>query len=214
MSIKAAVQILLFVNLINGTVWADNTISVDQVGDTNQITITQASPNTTVSLQLRNGGNIVGITQGSAGDSGGHSQSLYINGTENIIDTTQLNMGGVDSGHLLSATILGNANRLTVLQQDNTTKTQNVTINGNSNVMNLTQSGTGAHSLTATLNGNGNSLTSSQTGSGSHSATIELTNGGGPSSLDLSQSGSTNKSYSLSQTCLNPAGCSASVSQH
>lgn len=224
MLIRAAARQLRFVSLtnwiltilfiVNPPALAENSVYVDQVGDNNIITITQETPSSTASVQLYNQRNSVNVTQGGALDSGGHTSNIYINGVDNILNVTQFNMGDVDSGHILNTTILGNANQVSALQKDAKTKIQTLNINGNTNMISAVQQDAGNHSLSVTLNGNGNSVTSSQRGSGSHTAIIELTNGGGSSSLDLSQSGSTNKSYSLTQNCLNPAGCSASVTQH
>jgi hypothetical protein len=223
-SIKAAAQQLRFVSptnwlltlllMVDPSALAENTVYVDQIGDNNAISITQETHSSTASVQLYNHGNSVSVTQGGVLDSGGHAAHIYINGLDNILNATQLNMGDVDSGHILNATILGNANQISSLQKDAKTKIQTLNINGNTNMISAIQQDAGNHSLSITLNGSGNSVTSSQTGSGSHTAIIDLTNGGGASSLDLSQSGATNKSYSLTQTCFNPAGCSASVTQH
>lgn len=61
--------------------------------------------------------------------------------------------------------------------------------------------------------GNNNSVTASQEGLGNHSANIRLENNGGPSSIIIQQSGVTNKSYSIQQSCMNPAGCSVIIIQ-
>lgn len=224
MSIKAAAPRLQYVSLTNCVLslvflmdppaLAETSVYIDQVGDSQTVTITQHTPSATASVQVLGGSNSVSVSQGGEGDSGGHSASVYVNGLDNIISSSQLNLGAVDSGHILNATVLGNTNKITAVQQDASTKTQTLSINGNNNIISTKQMDTGNHTLSVTLSGDGNSVTSSQSGSGSHSASINLTNGGGPSSLTLSQSGSTNQSYSLTQTCLNPAGCSASVSQY
>ena len=79
--------------------------------------------------------------------------------------------------------------------------------------MTTNQKDTGNHYLDINLTGNGHNVNAVQEGTGSHAATIQFTNSGGASSLNLNQSGSTNQTYSIQQSCVNAAGCSATVTQ-
>jgi len=83
---------------------------------------------------------------------------------------------------------------------------------GSGNSINITQTDNWKQ-FELQIIGNNNSVSVSQEGLGNHSANIRLENNGGPSSIVIHQSGVTNKSYSIQQTCTNPAGCSVSVTQ-
>jgi len=85
------------------------------------------------------------------------------------------------------------------------------TITGNSNTITAVQEGAGNHYLENKLTGNGNSVLANQSGSTANKANIDLTNAGGAASVDLQQSGG--KSFTIIQSCTNPAGCSTVIRQ-
>ncbi len=191
-----------------------NTITTRQ-GDTIDTTgrnVLQLDVNGSVNtLNLNQGRSTLGTADGS--ESGGHFQSINIAGLSNSLTTAQDNLGGSQSGHFLNLAITGNYNTATLQQLQNTAKTQFTTIIGNSNAVTTTQTGTGAHFLDLNLTGNSHSVTTHQSGTGNHSATIGLTNAGGPATLNMTQQGSLNQTYSILQSCMNPAGCSTSIVQ-
>jgi len=81
------------------------------------------------------------------------------------------------------------------------------------NTVTTNQKDGGQHYLDISLTGNGHSVNTTQEGAGNHAATINFTNSGGASSLNLNQSGTTNQTYSIQQSCTNPAGCATTISQ-
>ena len=194
-------------------------------GDSNTVTIRQGDAVDTtgrnvVQLDLNGNANTLALNQGrnTAGnadgqESGGHFQSINLSGLSNSLTTAQDNLGGSASGHFLNLAITGNYNTMNFRQLQNTAKTQFTTILGNSNTVSTIQTGTGAHFLDLSLTGNGHNVTTNQSGTGTHSATIGLTNAGGPATLNMTQQGSLNQTYSILQSCMNPAGCQTTITQ-
>jgi hypothetical protein len=97
-------------------------------------------------------------------------------------------------------------NTVNLTQKGGTGNASYVTINGNWNTVNNTQNGSDNFSL-VNISGDNNSATVNQTGSG-HSTLLNLI--GNKNSVSVTQTG-TGDTYSLQQTCTNPAGCSVSV---
>ena len=58
----------------------------------------------------------------------------------------------------------------------------------------------------------GSTVNIEQKGGGSHNATIQL-QGSKPTTLNLIQDSASNKSYSITQTCVTVGGCTISVTQ-
>jgi hypothetical protein len=84
-------------------------------------------------------------------------------------------------------------------------------VTGDINTVTTAQSGSAGHFTDVTLTGNNNSALVTQSGNTANSAVIDLTNSGGPASVDLQQTGG--KSFSIIQSCANPAGCSTTIRQ-
>ena len=84
-------------------------------------------------------------------------------------------------------------------------------ITGSNNSISAVQEGAGNHYLENKLTGNGNSVLANQSGSTANKANIDLTNAGGAASVDLQQTGG--KSFTIIQSCTNPAGCSTVIRQ-
>lgn len=195
-----------------------NEIQVEQIGDNNTINIRQGvtiSGKNRIELYSSGNYNSLNLNQGyntdgtvSLSDSNNHYQYLHLTGNSNSVTTKQ-----TGNGQFMENTISGNNNTLNYTQTDSGSKTLFSKVNGNSNTINATQTGTGNHYLDINLLGNGHSVTANQSGSGSHAATIDFTNAGGSSSLNLNQSGSTSQTYSIQQSCTNPAGCSTTITQ-
>jgi hypothetical protein len=187
-------------------------------GDYNTVGITQGGFNNgpnRVDLYLSGSFNNVTASQGvntSLNSASGHYQELSITGVGNTVNTSQSNNG--TGSHYMTTTVNGNNNTVNANQYNNNTKSLTNTVTGSNNTVTATQSGTGQHSLETTLLGNGNSATVTQTGPYANSASITLQNAGGTSSATLIQNGNTgSNAYSLQQICVNPAGCSVSVTQ-
>jgi hypothetical protein len=191
-------------------------------GDSNNITIRQgvsATGNNEIKLRVVGNTNTLNLnqantTQGIAIGGNGHYLYTDISGSLNTLTTQQSNTGGV-GGHYAETTISGNSNNVTKLQTGNGNKIMFTNITGNNNTVTANQKDTGQHYLDLKLMGNGHSANIVQVGSASHRATIDLTNAGGSSSVILNQnSNTTPQVYSIQQSCANPAGCSATVTQN
>jgi hypothetical protein len=195
-----------------------NEINIDQIGDNNNITIRQgvsATGKNRIELYSNGSGNTYNLNQGYTtggtavgGDSSNHYLYLNVTGSNNTITKQQ-----TGTTNFNETTVSGNTNNLTNIQQGNSPKILFQNIIGNSNTVTTNQKDTGAHYLDINLTGNGHNVNAIQEGTGSHAATIQFTNSGGASSLNLNQSGATNQTYSIQQSCTNPAGCSATVTQ-
>jgi hypothetical protein len=191
---------------------------IDYIGDNNNFTIRQGvtiSGKNRIELYSNGDYNTLNLNQGyttqgtvSVGDSNNHYLYLNLSGNNNTVTKQQTGTSSFNE-----TTINGNTNNLTNIQQGNSNKVLFQNINGNNNTVTTNQKDTGQHYLDINLTGNGHSVNAIQEGSGSHAATINFTNSGGASSLNLNQSGSINQTYSIQQSCTNPAGCSTTISQ-
>lgn len=83
---------------------------------------------------------------------------------------------------------------------------------GSGNNINITQTDNNKN-LELYILGNNNNVSVTQQGSGNHTSNIQIQNVIGPSTVILNQSGNIGKSYSIQQSCMNPAGCSVTVTQ-
>jgi hypothetical protein len=195
-----------------------NEINIDQIGDNNSITIRQgvsATGKNRIELYSNGSSNTYNLNQGYltdgtvvGGDSNNHYLYLNVTGSNNTITKQQ-----TGTTNFNETTVSGNTNNLTNIQQGNSPKILFQNVVGNSNTVTTNQKDTGNHYLDINLTGTGHNVNAIQEGSGNHAATIQFTNSGGASSLNLNQSGATNQTYSIQQSCTNPAGCSATVTQ-
>ena len=195
-----------------------NEINIDQIGDNNSITIRQgvsATGKNRIELYSNGSSNTYNLNQGyltdgtvMGGDSSNHYLYLNVTGSNNTITKQQ-----TGTTNFNETTVSGNTNNLTNIQQGNSPKILFQNIVGNSNTVTTNQKDTGNHYLDINLTGTGHNVNAIQQGSGNHAATIQFTNSGGASSLNLNQSGATNQTYSIQQSCTNPAGCSTTVTQ-
>lgn len=199
-----------------------NLIHIDQVGDDNNITIRQgitltgknrielyANGNTNT-LNLNQGYNTDGTIPGS--EYNNHYQYLNLSGNNNTVTTKQIG-GTVDLGHFMESTVSGNTNNLSLTQQGTGSKILFLNVNGATNTVTTNQKDGGAHYLDINLIGNGHTVNATQEGAGNHAATIDFTNIGGASLLNMTQGGASNQTYSIQQSCANPAGCSTNITQ-
>ena len=85
-------------------------------------------------------------------------------------------------------------------------------IYGSDNDVYTRQEGNQDKSITLTVYNSNNDIDIIQKSSASHSATITLS-GSYATDLDLLQQNGTAQSYSLTQTCTTPSGCSVQVTQ-
>ena len=194
-----------------------NEIQIEQIGDNNTITIRQGvtlGAKNRIELYSNGDTNTYNLNQSyttngtAVGDSGNHYMYLNVTGNSNTIIKQQ-----TGTTNFVETTVSGNTNNLTNIQQGNSPKILFQNINGNTNTVTTNQKDGGQHYLDINLTGNGHNVNAVQEGLGNHAATIQFTNSGGASSLDLNQSGSTAQTYSIQQSCTNPAGCSTTITQ-
>ena len=194
-----------------------NEIQIEQIGDNNTITIRQGvtlGAKNRIELYSNGDSNTYNLNQGyttngtAVSDSGNHYMYLNVTGSNNTVTKQQ-----TGTTNFTETTVSGNTNNLTNIQQGNSPKILFQNINGNNNTVTTNQKDGGQHYLDINLTGNGHSVNATQEGAGNHAATIQFTNSGGASSLNLNQSGSTNQTYSINQSCTNPAGCSTTITQ-
>jgi hypothetical protein len=186
----------------------NNYLYIDQIsGDYNNITVTQTTStgkNRIEATLTGTGNNTINATQ-----IGTNYLKLNANGANNSITSQQSN-NSLNS-NFKETTITGNNNIINTNQKDNANKIMFTTVTGNNNSVTAVQEGTGNHYLENKLTGNGHTILVNQNGSTANNASIDLTNGGGAANIDLQQSGG--KSFSIIQSCTNPAGCSTVIRQ-
>jgi hypothetical protein len=195
-----------------------NEIQIEQIGDNNNITIRQGvtiSGKNRIELYSNGDYNTLNLNQGyttsgnvSSNDSNNHYLNLNLIGNNNTVTKQQ-----TGTNNFVETTISGNTNNVSNIQQGTSGKILFQNISGNSNTVTTNQRDSGQHYLDIKLTGNGHNVGVTQQGTGNHAATIDFTNSGGASSLNLNQSGSVNQTYSIQQSCVNPAGCSTTITQ-
>lgn len=189
----------------NGIQATDNYLYIEQVsGSYNTVNITQSGVKNTMDLGINGGSNTVNADQ-----TGSNYLNTLVQGNTNTVTSLQTNTSGT---HYQETKIMsGNNNTVTVTQKDNGNSLMFNTITGSNNTITAVQEGAGNHYLENKLTGNGNSVLANQSGATSNKANIDLTNAGGPASVDIQQSGG--KSFSIIQSCVNPAGCGTVIRQ-
>jgi len=185
----------------------DNEIFIDQTGNNFAILGVQYGDNNTITIDGTGDNNGIKLCQGCAFDypesytnhdhwtddweSGGHTMDLTISGSGNGISAQQTNQGNAgNNAHSYELNLSGDYNEVTTIQQHDGAKTIDLTIYNDDNDVLIRQKGNGAN----------------------HDATVEL-DGTYGTDLTLKQFGSLTQTYSLTQNCLNPSGCSISVTQ-
>ena len=166
---------------------ADAQVYIEQLGNSNTITVDQTGTKNNYAEYYGNGsGNTVSIKQSSTSPTAVNYTELRIVGNTNTANITQQSTGGEKSAF--------------------------VTINDSNNSVLLTQKDSGSHYAEVTLAGGNKNVDILQQGSGNHQAKVGLT--GLPVDLSLSQTGSTQQSYSINFNCATAGGCQKiSVSQ-
>jgi hypothetical protein len=189
----------------NGTQAPDNYLYIEQVGGNyNTVNITQSGTKNTTELGVNGASNTINATQ-----TGQNYLNALVQGSTNSVTSLQTNTSGA---HYQETKIMsGNNNTINVTQKDNGNSLMFNTITGNSNTITAVQEGAGNHYLENKLTGNGNSVLANQSGATANKANIDLTNAGGAASVDLQQTGG--KSFTIIQSCTNPAGCSTVIRQ-
>ena len=189
----------------NGSQASDNYLYIEQVsGDYNIVNVTQSGTKNTMSLGINGGSNTINAEQ-----TGQNYLNALVQGSSNTVTSLQTNTAG--SNYQETKIMSGNNNTINVSQKDNGNNLMFNTITGSNNSISAVQEGGGNHYLENKLTGNGNSVLVNQSGATANKANIDLTNAGGAASVDLQQSGG--KSFTIIQSCTNPAGCSTVIRQ-
>ena len=159
---------------------ADNQVYIEQLGNSNTITVEQTGTKNNYAEYYGNGsGNTVNIKQSATVPTAVNYVEMRIVGNTNTATITQQNAGGEKSAF--------------------------VTVNDSNNSVLLTQKDSGNHYAEVSLSGGSKNVDILQQGSGNHQAKVGLT--GLPVDLSLTQSGSTQQSYSINFNCATAGGC-------
>jgi hypothetical protein len=164
---------------------ADSQVYIEQIGNSNTITVQQTGTRNNYVNYFSNGSyNTVTINQtGTASTTANYIEadigSAVSASNSNTVNLTQTSTGG-GKGMLINAT--GSNNSLTLQQKDS-----------------------GSHYAEITLSGGSKNVNILQQGSASHMTNVNLA--GTTTTLDLTQSGSTQQHYSITHTCSTAGGC-------
>jgi hypothetical protein len=139
-----------------------NTLTIDQIGSGNDLTMTVNGAATTVAVLIPNGNNnISNITCGttmSASCSGSNIQQS-ITGDDNSLTQT---LGG-GGNHISKLTVTGDTNTVTHTSTNTGAVNVDYTVLGDTNVININTAGTTVKTINATTTGNSNTVTINQT---------------------------------------------------
>lgn len=159
---------------------SDSQVSIEQIGNSNTITVDQTGTHQNYFQYTGNGtSNTVTVNQSGTASTQANFIELGVTGNSNTVNLTQQSTGG---GKGIFATVNDNNNSLTIQQKDS-----------------------GSHYANVTLSGGNKNVDILQQGSGNHMANISLS--GNATGLNLSQSGSTQQFYSITHTCSTAGGC-------
>ena len=159
---------------------ADSQVFIEQIGNSNTITVTQSGTRNNYTKYYGNGSfNNIEITQSGNSSTQANYIDLSVNGNSNDVNLTQQSTGG---GKGIFATV-----------------------NNNNNSLIVNQSGSGSHYADVNLAGGSKNVDITQSGSASHMSAITLT--GLPVDLSLTQAGSTQQFYSINFNCATTGGC-------
>lgn len=185
----------------------NNTVIANQSGQTNFIDMYISGDLNNININQGYTVNSLGFATESFTISDMNMMGLSVIGNNNTVISQQT---GLSNSAIIN--IAGSTNVSTILQAGNNNESYNI-INGDGNALNVTQIGNN-HSSNINLYGNGNIASVTQIGSAPMTASLSLTNLGGANNVNVSQIGNNSQSYSLQQTCLNPAGCNITIIQH
>lgn len=159
---------------------ADSIVYIDQIGNSNTITVQQTGTrNNYVDYEGNGLSNTVNVTQVGNITTQANYIDLRVVGNFNNINLQQTSTGGIKGTF---ADVSGNNNSLLVNQKDN-----------------------GSHYAEITLSGGNKNVDVLQQGAAAHMAKINLS--GTPTDLSLTQSGSTQNYYAITHNCTTAGGC-------
>lgn len=199
---------------------SNTSVTLEQDGNNNAITGTDSGwatvdgNNSIISVKQFGNSNIVGLKMNAWGNNIDIKQRTAAGGD---VAYNILNLESAGNGNAVTAQqqtdsntaavkITYDINTVNVTQKGGTGNTSYITMNGNWNTVNNTQNGYSNFSL-INITGDNNTATVNQTGY-EHSTLLNLI--GNKNNVSVTQTG-VGDTYSLQQTCTNPAGCSVSV---
>ncbi len=159
---------------------SDSQVYIDQIGNSNTITVNQTGTRNNYAEYNGNGSyNNVTITQSGTVNTQVNYAEVNITGNSNNVDITQQSTGGGKGAF--------------------------ITVNNNNNAVTLQQKDSGSHYANIIVSGGSKTVDVLQQGSASHMANINLS--GNQTGLNLTQSGSTQQFYSITHNCSTAGGC-------
>ena len=220
------IALVLVATLLISSKSSSNEIYISQVGDDLTLEVQQRSADNYVSLNSTGGSNDITIRQGMHDDgtvdldeTGGHEAYWTVTGDNNNVESYQTDTnrgGGGGDHHHLANIVNGDSNNVSHTQMGKAGHTGFIEIQGDSNNVSLLQRGNGGQKTAdIVLTGDGHSVNSDQRGTGSANLELDLTNSGGSYSVQTNQNTSTtHRSYSLTGSCATLGGCSVTVTQN
>jgi hypothetical protein len=158
----------------------DSKVSIEQIGNSNTITVNQRGTEDNFVQYTGNGSfNTVTVTQSGTNATVANYAEVAVTGNSNTVNLTQQSTGG--------------------------TKSAFITVNDNNNTVNAQQKDSGSHYLNLTVSGGNKTVDILQQGSANHMANVSLS--GNQTGLNLTQSGSAQQFYSINHTCSTAGGC-------
>ena len=175
------------------------------VGDNNNTTLKQKGENNVILFGITGNSNTTTVDQGVTTGADDNRVEFDINGDSNILSITQNHNNTVgNNGHYIAVDIDGDINNVNTSQLNDSDKKAFISVQGDDNDIDVNQWGSGSH-YTEIAVGNDQTVDITQDGSGNHNASISMS--GYDSGLDLTQDSSTGQVYSINQNCVNANGC-------
>ena len=174
-SFNAGQTNLTKINTFATRITADSKVYIEQIGNSNTITVNQSGTKNNNATYVGNGSfNTVNITQSGNNTTQANYVDLNLNGNSNTVNLTQTSTGG---GKGIFASVNDNNNSVTVLQKDSGSDYLNLNLSGGSKTVSVTQQGSANHMADITLSG------------------------AGARSLNLTQQGTSQQFYSINSSC-------------
>ena len=175
------------------------------VGDNNNTTLKQKGENNVILFGITGNSNTTTVDQGVTTGADDNRAEFHILGDSNILSITQNHNNGVGTdGHYVAVDIDGDLNNINTSQLNDNDKKAFISAQGDDNDIDVYQWGSGSHYAEISV-GSDQTVDITQDGSGNHNASISMS--GYESGLDLTQDSSTGQTYSIMQNCVNANGC-------
>ena len=217
LSVLIGVFLLSVISLTPDVQAGDNHVHIDQVGnggDEVTLTIDQVGQNNEIDFSFAHSGNTIILKQYGANNKvswvpywgSGKSWGGDIDGTGNNLNIEQHD-GATYGGH-----VWGNDNDIDIYLNGTHTHYLDIHMDDVDHDIRQEDSGSSYSHVWYYGTADGSVANIQQKGGGSHNATITL-QGSRPTTLNLIQDSATNQSYTLTQTCVTVGGCTVTVTQ-